>query len=62
MTNPKLPTGIEMPNGQIKIAVTFKPELFTKLCARAAERGETFSEVVNDCTACGLFDYEEAGE
>jgi hypothetical protein len=58
----KQPLGIEMPNGMIKIAVTLRPELFAKLRERSARRGETFSQTVNDCVKCGLFDYEEAGE
>jgi uncharacterized protein YbcV (DUF1398 family) len=58
----KQPDGTEQPNGMIKIAVTFKPELFKKLRDRARQRDETFSEVINDVAACGLFDYEEAGE
>jgi hypothetical protein len=56
------PTGVEQPSGMIKVAVTFKPELFKKLRERAHQRGETFSETINDVAACGLFDYEEAGE
>jgi hypothetical protein len=56
------PVGVKQRNGNIKIAVSLKPELFERLRARAAHRHEKFSDTVNDVLGCGLLDLEEAGE
>lgn len=54
------PKGILQPDGRIKIAVCFPRALFLKLNQRAEQTGQSFSEVVSDCSACGLLDIEES--
>jgi hypothetical protein len=54
------PKGQVQPDGRIKIAVSFHLDTFVGLCLRADQTGQSFSEVVDECASCGLFDIEES--
>lgn len=58
----KMPTGVEVGDGKIKIATVFDREVFRQICERAEKENKTFSVCANDVAKCGLFDLEEAGE
>lgn len=54
--NPRSPTGTKKPDGRIKLAVKFKPELFQQIKDRATRDKKHFSETLNDILECGLLD------
>ena len=57
----KSPLGRKIQNGEYtKIAVSFRTDLFRKLCRRCEESDKMFSFVVNDLVRCGLLCVEES--
>lgn len=57
--NPRSPTGTQEPDGKIKLAVKFEPDVFRQLKERAIRDKKHFSEIVNDVLKCGLLDLSE---
>lgn len=62
MTEKKMPQGVPVGNGKIKIATVFDEDVFNRICERARKEKLTFSEAANDTMKCGLLCLEEAGE
>lgn len=58
----KLPEGVKLPDGRIKIATSYREETFEKIKSRAEREGKTFSEAADEVASIGLFDLDEAGE
>lgn len=59
---PKMPKGVQEPNGKVKIAVVIDQAVFDKTIKNALKRKTSFSESINDLAKCGILCLEEAEE
>jgi predicted DNA-binding protein len=55
-----MPQGYRNKSGELQTAIRFSDELFERIKLRALKEDKTFSEMVQELCAIGLFDLDES--
>lgn len=55
-----MPKGFRLKQGELQVAIRFQEAMFERIKQRALQENKTFSEMVVELCAIGLFDLEES--
>jgi hypothetical protein len=55
-----MPKGFRLKQGELQVAIRFQEVMFERVKQRALQENKTFSEMVVELCAIGLFDLEES--